>query len=136
MGMFNGPHFFDEDLDLVSIWVSKCPPHEIPKDYFKENYDDDAEDEPFNQFSDDFSFGYYDHDFVEKAGIHGDSVEEKLQYSSYGKSFCREASQACDVTGDVEFFLMYHFKYDPTVTNVKESDYYKFIGCFRFDKNA
>jgi hypothetical protein len=136
MGMFDGPIFFDERLDVVSIWVSKCPSRDVPKEYFEENYDDDADDQPFNKFSDDFGFGFYDHDFVETAGIHGQSVEEKLTHASYGKSFAREASKACDVTGDVEFFLMYNFKYNPKVTKVTDSEYYKFIGCFPFDKNA
>lgn len=71
--------FEKEDSNIVSIWASKVPNSEIPGDYFIENYNDE---ETFNQFSSDFGFGFYDHDFTENAGVYGDTNEQKLMYSS------------------------------------------------------
>lgn len=135
MSRFDGPHFSKEGSNIVSIWASKVSLDKIPDDYFEENYSED-DDEPFNEFSSDFGFGFYDHDFVETAGEYGTTNEEKLMYSSYGKSFCKEASLACDIPSVDYFFLMYDFIYDPTVTGIKESKYFIFLGCFKFDKNA
>ena len=136
--------FEKEDSNIVSIWASKVPNSEIPEDYFTENYSEEEEEEedelaieePFNQFSSDFGFGYYDHDFTENASAYGDTNEQKLMYASYGKSFCKDASSSCDIKSVETFYLMYDFIYDPKVTKINESKYFKFIGCFKFDKNA
>jgi hypothetical protein len=135
MSRFDGPHFDKEDSNIVSIWASKVPNQEIPEDYFTDNYSEDDE-EPFNQFSSDFGIGCYDHDFTENSRDYGDTNEQKLMYASYGKSFCKEASLACDIQSVGTFYLMYDFIYDPKVTRINESKYFKFIGCFKFDKNA
>jgi len=135
MGRFDGPNFYKEDIGIVSIWVSKVPEIEIPKNYFDENYSED-EEEPFNQFSSDFGFGFYDHDFAENAGVYGETVEEKLKSASYGKSFYKEASANCKNSFADAFYLIYDFVYDPKVTNITESKYYIFLGSFPYDKNS
>lgn len=129
------PIFSKENLNIVSIWASKVDLEKIPSNYFEENYSEDN-DEYFNQFSSDFGFGYYDHDFIENAGKYGDTNEEKLKLASFGKSFFKEASQACDLPNVDNFFIMYDFIYNSDFTGIKESKYYKFIGCFNFDKSA
>ena len=135
MSRFGEPHFYKEGSNIVSIWASKVPLKEIPTDYFSENYSDEDE-ESFNQFSADFGFGFYDHDFVENARDYGDTNEEKLSFASYGRSFFKIVSDACDNPNVEEFYLMYDFIYDPDVTKINESKYYKFIGCFKYDKKA
>ena len=65
MGRYDGPHF-DVDVEdecVVSVWASIVPWHEIPEDYWQYNLNGD-DDAPFNRFSSDFGFGYYDDDFV------------------------------------------------------------------------
>jgi len=135
MSMFDEPHFGKEGSNIVSIWASKVPLKEIPTDYFSENYSDE-DDGSFNQFSVDFGLGFYDHDFVENARDYGDTNEDKLSFASYGQSFCKVASDACDIPKVEDFYLMYDFIYDPDVTEINESKYYKFIGCFKYDKNT
>ncbi len=46
MSKFSKPHFYEEGIDVVSIWISKVPENEIPKSYFEENYSGNDE-EPF-----------------------------------------------------------------------------------------
>jgi hypothetical protein len=58
MGRYDGPHF-RVDEDVVSVWIAKCSLAEIPDNYFEENYGGE-DDEPFNDFSSDFGFGYCD----------------------------------------------------------------------------
>jgi hypothetical protein len=136
MGRYDGPHFECEDRDVVSIWVAKCPLSEIPNDYFDENYEGD-DDEPFNQFSTDFGFGYYDHDFVEPMALDGCSpLDEIIKASSYGKSFAQEAMMKSEIKETEHIFLMYNFEYNSTVTGITDSKFYKFIGVFKYDSNA
>jgi hypothetical protein len=136
MGRYDGPEFECEDEDVVSVWVAKCPILEIPNDYFDEDYGGD-DDDPFNQFSSDFGFGYYDHDYVEPNTLKGYAPLDKIiEASSYGKSFSQQALQASDIKETEHIFLMYNFKYDPKVTGINESKYYKFIGVFKYDRDA
>jgi len=136
MGRYDGPHFSCEDNDVVSVWVAKCALSKIPDDYFIENYDGEDED-PFNQFSTDFGFGYYDHDFVEPMALEGSApLDAIINDSSYGKSFAKEAYAASTIKNTEHIFLMYNFNYDPKITGVIESEYYKFIGVFKYDRNA
>jgi hypothetical protein len=135
MGKYDGPHFRCDE-DVVSVWVAKCSISEIPADYFKEDYEGEDED-PFNQFSNDFGFGYYDHDFVEGAALQGCTpIEKVIETASYGSSFAANVKAVSDIQSAEHAFLMYNFAYDPTVTGVHESKFYKFIGVFKYDKNA
>jgi hypothetical protein len=108
----------------------------MPSDYFIEDYDGEDED-PFNQFSTDFGFGYYDHDFVEGAALPGcASIDKIIEAASYGHSFATEVKAASEIKNAEHVFLMYNFNYSPNVTGITESKYYKFVGVFKFDKNA
>lgn len=134
MGKFDGPHFQCDEC-LVSVWVAKRPISEIPKKYFAENYEGE-DDEPFNQFSQDFGFGYYDHDFVEGAGLKTSSpVAAIISSASYGNSFCQAVGAASAIKNTEHVFLMYNFRYDPIQTGVTESDFYKFVGVFAYSRN-
>ena len=136
MGMYDGPDFECEDKDVVSIWVAKCPAVQIPNNYFDENYGGE-DDEPFNQFSTDFGFGFYDHDFVEPMALKGSAPLEKiLDCSSYGKSFSNKATALSEIKNTEHVFLMYNFEYKAEVTSIHENKYYKFIGVFGYDRNA
>jgi hypothetical protein len=141
MGRYDGPYFEVEDERVVSIWVAKVPFDGIPEDYFTVlSFDDD--DAPFNQFSTDFGFGFYDDDFVE-AHFRDDqgiaSVEELLEPLSYSASFRDAAVAALQRIGIVEtsyVFLMYNFRYEPQFTNVRPGAPFQFIGVFRYEIGA
>ena len=129
MSMFSAPHFYEENSDVVSIWLPKLPASEIANNYFEENYDDDDDDGPFNQFSNDFGFGFYDHDWVEYLEI-GESLEKFLSH------FSNTAYIKCGIKNADHAQIMYDFKYDPKVTGIIENKYYKFIGCYGFSLNS
>lgn len=137
MGRYDGPHFQTEK-NIVSIWVAKRPLLEIPEDYFKENYDDDDDDSPFNAFSSDFGFGYYDHDFVESYCFddqRGAELSEHLKLLSYSASFMDKAikkARELKIEKTSFVFLIYNFKYDPKKTRISESNYFRFLGAFPF----
>lgn len=134
MGKFDGPPF-QCDEDVVSVWIAKCPISEIPKQYFAENYAGE-DDEPFNQFSHDFGFGFYDHDFVEGAGLKVSSpIAAIISSASYGNSFCQDVGTASAIKSSEHVFLMYNFRYDPIQTGIDESDFYKFVGVFAYSDN-
>jgi hypothetical protein len=135
---YGPPHFSDREGRL-SIWVGLCPLKDVPEDYFKENYAD--EDQPFTLFSQDFGFGFYDHDFVEMncSRTGPKPVRDLLAAHSYSASFLDAASAATrqERLTDTELvFLMYDFEYDPDVTGIRHSDYLRFLGCFDYDKEA
>ncbi|MBI1891274.1 MAG: immunity 22 family protein [Burkholderiales bacterium] len=135
MGRYDGPHFHCEE-NLVSVWAAKCPISQVPDDYFEENYGGD-DDDPFNQFSTDFGFGYYDHDFVEGAALEKSApIEQIIETASYGQSFANDVKAGSEVKNTEHVFLMYNFNYDPSVTGVRESKYYKFLGVFKYDPDA
>ena len=126
--------FYKEDSDIVSIWASKVRSSEIPKEYFECIYDEN-EDSSI-QFAQEFAIEYYDTDFSERANMYGETNLERLRSASFGESFCKEASSACG-EGIIEyFFLIYDFEYDPSVTSISENEYFRFVGSFKFDKNA
>ena len=136
MGKFDGPHFYCENENVVSVWVAILPLNEIPDDYFEEDYGGDDED-PFNEFSSDFGFGYYDHDFVEANTLESCSpINEILKECAYGNSFAEAAYQSSDIKNSEHVFLMYNFNYDPEITGITRSKYYKFIGVFSYNENA
>lgn len=141
MGRFDGPHFRDEDNDVVSVWVATCAFDEIPNDYFDEPFGDDDDEAPWNDFSSDFGFGYYDHDVIEPNHHEGkvSSVRDLILPCSYSSSFVDAAfERACELglSETCFVFLMYNFRYDPEVTGKTESQYLKFIGVFAYDRNS
>ncbi len=128
-----GPSHFSDKENRISIWIGVCPLIEIPEDYFKETYTD--QDQPFTHFSEDFGFGFFDHDFVEmncsRSGRK--SVRDLLPVHSYSASFLEAASTAAEQPGMDEtelIFLMYNFEYDPELTGIKQSKCLRFLGCF------
>jgi hypothetical protein len=141
MGKFDGPHFRVQNEDVVSVWAAAGPLADLPEDYFTENYGED-DDEPFNRFSADFGFGYYDHDFVEAHGAEAGRsvpVAELLGAASYGSSFRDEAARQAERlgVGRASFvFIMYNFRYDPAVTGVRDSEYLRFVGVFPYNRGS
>ena len=139
MGRYDGPHFEVEHEDVVSVWVATSPFDAIPEDYFLERYDEE-DDQPFNRFSNDFGFGFYDHDFTEAHSSDDGQpipIQGLIEPCSYGKSFAVLVAVAASSLGIKEsssVFLMFNFKYDSAVTGVRESPFFKFIGVFPFEQ--
>ncbi|WP_167629428.1 immunity 22 family protein [Aquipseudomonas alcaligenes] len=137
MGRYDGPHFSTENEDVVSIWVATCPLTEIPDEYFEDNHDEN-DDTPFNQFSSDFGFGYYDHDLVEanrSENSKATSLTELLQPMSYSQSFLAKATQLADslqIKESSYIFILYNFKYCQKTTGISESKYMRFLGVFPY----
>jgi hypothetical protein len=82
-----------EKSGVVSIWVIRLPLSEIPRDYFEAHYGGD-DDEPFNQFAEDFGFGYYDVDFAESNSVSGEpkTLERLLGECSFSRRTCARPS--------------------------------------------
>jgi Immunity protein 22 len=137
MSRFDGPHFYAENEDVVSIWVATCPFTDIPTEYFKENYDEN-DDAPFNQFSSDFGFGFYDHDLVETNNAEdckASPLAELLQPMSYSQSFLAHVTQLAGSLGIKKssyIFMLYNFKYCQITTGISESKYLRFVGVFPY----
>jgi hypothetical protein len=129
-----------EKKDIVSIWVAIVPWDQLPSVYFKEHYGRD-DDEPFTQFSDDFGFGFFDHDFVDTNGSPGqpEPIERLLGQCSFSSSYLQEATAEARKRGlgRTQFvFLLYDIEYQPKTTNVWRSSYMAFLGSFRYDSTA
>jgi hypothetical protein len=129
-----------EAKSIVSIWVATVPRSRIPDDYFKEHYGRE-DDEPFSRFSEDFGFGYYDHDFVDTNGVtdRPESVERLLGECSFSASYLTEAVAAAKRQGldKTEFvFLLHDIAYPPEVTGVFRSEYMAFLGSFQYDAES
>ncbi len=138
MGRYDGPHFEVED-DVVSVWIASCPLAEMPENYFALDIEGEDED-PFNEFSSDFGFGYYDIDFVEtncNSEWHECKVGNLIEALSYSGSFLNsvvEAANKVNIDKTSYVFLIYNFKYDPTITNIQASRYMQFLGAFSYDR--
>jgi hypothetical protein len=134
---YEGPNFRTHNDEIVSLWVAICPLKEIPENYFSENYEGE-DDEPFNDFSNDFGFGYYDHDFVETICNEDWSemaAADLIAKLSYSQSFLEAAQKAADdrgVTTTAYVLALYNFSYDPKVTLLESSKFMRFIGAFPF----
>lgn len=142
--------YFSTDEQIVSVWAAKVPVSEIPEDYFEEHYydddeyDDDGEivERPFNQFSWDFGFGFYDYDFVETMGARSQAIvdfSEIIARVSFSQSFFEPACAAATAVGCEQtawIIVIYNFKYDPSVTGTTETEFMRFVGAFPFDENA
>ena len=141
MGKFDGPYFEVENEDVVSIWAATGALADIPEDYFQENLGGD-DHEPFNQFSADFGFGFYDHDFVETYCTEDwriVPISELIDPLSYSSSFLNATVRRAEDLGvgrTCYVFLMYNFKYDPTAAGIQESAYMRFVGVFPYDRHA
>lgn len=129
-----------EAKGTVSIWVATVSWSRVPADYFEERYGRE-DDEPFSRFSEDFGFGYYDHDFVDTNGDTGRAkpVEELLGPCSFSASYLTAAvaaakRQALDKTAFV--FLLHDIAYRPEATGVSRSEFMAFLGSFRYDPEA
>ena len=134
MGKFDYKDMGTEE-EIVSVWVAKCNPIDIPDDYLDENYGED-DDEEFNQFSADFKIGYYDHDFFEPVGLMGVlSLEEILKTASYGSSFSKQVAEISSIKESEYILLMFNMKYDPEITQVTENKYFKYIGNFKYSSD-
>jgi hypothetical protein len=129
-----------EAKGVVSIWVATVPRRQIPDDYFHEHYGRE-DDEPFSQFSQDFGFGYYDHDFVDTNGVTDGPkpIERLFGECSYGASYLAQAVTAAKRQNldKTEFvFLLHDIAYRPEVTGVSRSEYMAFLGSFRYDPKS
>jgi len=139
MGKYDGPYFKCEERDVVSIWVAHAAFADIPEDYWQPNFGSENDDDPWNKFSSDFGFGYYDDDFVEAYCQDDHSVvplHEQLKYLSYSSSFIEEAVQEAKRKGlenTCYVFLIYNFEYDPGETGIHSSETLTFLGAFPFD---
>ncbi len=137
MGMYDGPDFETDEIEIVSIWVSKCNLNDIPDDYFEENYGGEDE-ESWNDFSSEFGFGYYDHDFVETYFIDDGEIthiKNLLEPLSYSDTFIDSAINAAIEKNLAEtsfVFLIYNFEYSSKITGITESKYMSFLGAFPF----
>ena len=138
MGRYDGPHFRADDEKVVSVWASIVPWDDIPEDYWTYNFVGE-DDDPWNRFSTDFGFGYYNDDFVE---AYFDETEKKIvpistliAPLSYASSFAPavvKRSKTMGVSETSYVFLMYNFKYDPKVTGKDRSDFFRFVGVFPY----
>jgi len=129
-----------ESKGMVSIWVAIVPWDRIPAAYFEEHYDRE-EDEPFTQFSEDFGFGFFDHDFVDTNGApeRAEPVKRLLSQCSFSSSYLEAAVAEARKRGleKTHFvFLLYDIEYAPKLTNVRRSRYMEFLGSFRYDPTA
>ena len=137
MGRFDGPRFAQEGNAVVSVWLALPSHGPAPDDYFEEDYGDD-EAQPFNRFSGDFGFGYYDHDFAEGSRAPGRAdvpVAQLIAKCSYAEHFAHAVAQRAHALGiaeSSEAYLMYEFAYDPQVTGVDRSACLRFIGVFPY----
>jgi hypothetical protein len=140
MGQFDGPHFRVKH-DVVSIWAATCPAADIPDDYFEE-YGSDEDEDPFDPFSFDFGFGYYNHDDVEaypSKEQRAVPIGELLAPLSFSPSFRDAAVKQAEALGvgqTTYVFLLYNFQYDPAVTGIRESACMRFVGVFPYDRKA
>ena len=138
MGRYDGTHFDVDDEKVISVWASTVPWDDIPDDYWEYNFDG-SDDDPWNRFSSDFGFGYYDDDFVESYFDDPEKkmipIEELIAPLSYSSSFLDAVTQRAKAIGLVTtsyVFLMYNFKYDPNVTGTEKSKYFRFVGTFPY----
>ena len=140
MGKYDGPNF-DTKNDVVSVWISQVNYSEIPDDYWTPDPSDEDE-APWDQFSTDFGFGYYDNDFVESFCQDDHSkatIYEQLKYLSYSQSFIEEVEQSArerEISETSYVFLMYNFKYDTNITKIEKSNYFIYLGTFDYDKDS
>jgi hypothetical protein len=130
-----------EKKGVVSVWVATVPLSRIPKSYFEERYGDDDDEEPFTQFSEDFGFGFFDHDFVDTNASPGraKSVEDLLGRCSFSSSYVAAATAEAKKRGleMTQFvFLLYDIEYSPKRTKVSRSPFMEFLGSFRYDDKA
>jgi Immunity protein 22 len=128
-----------EKKGRVSIWVAIVPWTQLPKEYFEEHYGRE-DNEAFTQFSEDFGFGFFDHDFVDTNGSKETKLlEELLGECSFSSSYLGEAvaeSNKRGLTKTSFVFLLYDIEYQPETTKVSRSSYMEFLGSFRFDPKA
>lgn len=125
---------------FVSVWVAKVPFRQIPADYFTEHYNrEDDGTIPFTQFSRDFGFDFYDHDFTE-AAVNADNpkpVDALLAGHSYADSFREAVGSVATARGlpTAEFaFLMYNTDYVPARTGIEQSEWLVFVGSFNYQQ--
>ena len=140
MGRYGPPHFAAMDEDVVSIWATKGALADMPENYFEVNYGG-GDDEPWNTFSNDFGFGSYDDDFVEANCTEdwrtvpiGELLEPLSDSLHFKEAAIRLAEQA-GLGSTCYVKLLYHFRYNPEATGVRESKYMKFIGTFSYDRD-
>ena len=141
MGRYDNAHFGIDDENVVSIWATPVPYHEIPEDYFTYDFAG-GDNDPWNRFSSDFGFGYYDDDFVENYFDEPEKcslpVRELIAPLSYSSSFIDAVVQRAKELGLEEtsyLFLIYNFKYDPTITRKQKSAIFQFLGTFLFNED-
>lgn len=141
MGKYDGPHFSCDDKNVVSVWAATVPWHDIPEDYLQYDFSGD-DDAPFNRFSSDFGFGYYDDDFVEsyfdEPGKKIVPIADLIAPLSYASSFAPAAAKRANKIGLNEtsyVFLIYNFKYDPKVSGRDRSAFFRFVGVFPFKED-
>lgn len=139
MGRYDAPDY-ETEQKIVSVWAATVPWDDIPEDYWICDFDG-GDDDPWNRFSTDFGFGYYDDDFVEsyfdeptQAAV---PIKQLIDPLSYSKTFVDAVVQRSEQIGVGQtcyVFLMYGFKYDPAQSGIEQSKFLRFVGAFPYQE--
>jgi hypothetical protein len=130
---------FERD-GIVSVWIGTRPWNdpEWPDDYCVPSYGEEDDDAPLCAFTFDFRFTYFDLDKTESnySDDHGlVPLESMLRPLSFSESFLDAALDEARRQGVTEAsaaWVIYDFAYDPQVTGVRESRFFRFLGAFPY----
>lgn len=124
-----------EEEDYLSIWLCKTESEEILFKYAEKEYEDSGETK--FQLGLDFNISWYDEDFFEASS--GENVKSWnfIKGHSYVESILpllKEKYQEVINNNYNGVIILYNFKYDGGVVEVKNEKYgnFKFVGTFKY----
>jgi hypothetical protein len=132
---YSGHHF--EREGFVSLWAGIFPSEEVRVSHLEERYDEEFEDQPLAEWTGEFGFGWFDHDFMDTNfdGLAIRPLRELLAPCSYSESFLERALAEAERQGvrETQFvLLLYDLCYDPNVTGISQGKYLQFLGAFPY----
>ena len=131
-----GPFHFETE-GFVSIWIGEFPTESDRENHLRERYEEEFEDQPLAEWMGEFGIGYFDHDFMEAnwEGLTLRPIRELIGGCSYAATFIEAAVTAAErvkVRETQSVLLLYHFRYDPSLTHVRRGRFLQFLGAFPF----
>jgi hypothetical protein len=128
---------FNEDGNIVSIWVGSFGTQAAVDVYVAEQYDEDRENESLSEFAGDIGLKHYDHDFIEvrfqpELSRDGPTVFAR---HSYGESFAPTAWGTVERMRIGPFdtvLLLYGYEHVGYPQAAKQPRRVRFVGTFPY----
>jgi len=124
---------YSPQMQQIHIWIGICKSEDILDSFFTENYDEEDDDLPINEFAASQDVVFYDHDWVERSFSSNCSIRDLIHSHSYSVDYLEDTLVRVNKLGieTANTFIMADVKLFNTPKTIKRKEMsLSYIGTF------